>query len=44
VAGIGYTYDWGNPKSERGASEFILIPNTPYEIVAATPTEEYCRR
>ena len=42
--GIGYTYDWGNPEGERGASEFILTPNSPYEIVFATLTEEYCRR
>ncbi|GAB6040475.1 hypothetical protein [Endothiovibrio diazotrophicus] len=41
--GIGYTYDWGNPAGERGASEFILTPNAPYQIIAATPTAEYCK-
>ncbi len=24
--GLGYTYDWGNPESEVGASEFIMVP------------------
>jgi hypothetical protein len=41
--GMGYTYDWGNQKSKFGASEFILTPNTPYEIKKAVKTREYCR-
>jgi hypothetical protein len=41
--GLGYTYDWGNPKSEVGLSEFILSPSSPYTIEQAVPTEEYCR-
>ncbi|MGH8475484.1 MAG: hypothetical protein ACRER2_06895, partial [Methylococcales bacterium] len=40
--GIGYTYDWAGQGSEVGASEFILAPNAPYEIKAATPTMDYC--
>lgn len=42
--GLGYTYDWGNKKSEIGASEFILKPNSHYEIKAVTPTMEYCKQ
>lgn len=40
--GLGYTYDWGNRDGHVGASEFILTPDTPYEIRSATPTAEYC--
>jgi len=41
--GLGYTYNWGNPADEQGASEFILSPGTPYEIAAAMPTMQYCQ-
>lgn len=41
--GLGYTYDWGNPASEVGASEFILAPGSHYAIRDAVPTLEYCR-
>ena len=40
--GLGYTYDWGNPASVKGASEFILNPNTPYEIIQVFSTMDYC--
>ncbi|WP_188857207.1 hypothetical protein [Marinobacterium nitratireducens] len=40
--GLGYTYDWGNPDTEVGASEFILMPGAPYEIKSVTPTAHYC--
>lgn len=40
--GLGYTYDWGNRHSEVGASEFILVPNAPYEIGRVIPTMDYC--
>ena len=40
--GLGYTYDWGNPDSEVGASEYILVPGASYKIKAAVPTMEYC--
>jgi hypothetical protein len=39
--GLGYTYDWG-ARDERGASEFILSPSTPYLIEQAVPTMSYC--
>lgn len=41
--GLGYTYDWGNAAGEQGASEFILSPSAPYEVVAAVPTADYCK-
>jgi hypothetical protein len=41
--GLGYTYNWGDPANEQGASEFILAPGTAYEIARATPTMEYCQ-
>ena len=40
--GLGYTYDWGNPNSDIGASEYILVPSASYEIKRAVPTAEYC--
>ena len=40
--GLGYTFDWGNPFSEQGASEFILMPGATYEISRVVPTYDYC--
>jgi hypothetical protein len=43
--GMGYTYDWGNHESKVGASEFILIPETPYQIKpAVVTTRKYCEQ
>lgn len=41
--GLGYTYDWGNPLTEEGASEFILIPGAHYSIKQTVPTAQYCQ-
>jgi len=41
--GLGYTYDWANPASRVGASEYILSPNSPYQIERVVETAEYCR-
>jgi hypothetical protein len=41
--GLGYTYDWGNPLTEAGASEFIMVPGANYEIERVVPTLDYCR-
>ncbi len=41
--GLGYTYDWGNPLTIEGASEFILRPGSPYRLGGAIPTADYCR-
>lgn len=40
--GMGYTYDWGNPESDVGASEYILVPKARYEIERAVSTADYC--
>ena len=40
--GLGYTYDWGNPVTEVGSSEFIMAPNTAYQIHQVQPTSTYC--
>ena len=40
--GLGYTYDWGNPLTEQGASEFILVPEATYQIERVVGTREYC--
>lgn len=44
--GLGYTYDWAGAgtKNVVGESEFILSPSSPYEIIQAVPTLEYCSR
>lgn len=39
--GLGYTFDWGNPLTEQGASEFILVPGAAYEINRVIPTMDY---
>ncbi len=39
--GLGYTFDWGNPLTEQGASEFILVPGAAYEIKRVIPTMDY---
>lgn len=41
-SGLGYTYDWGNEQSKVGASEFILKPNSPYQIKQVLSTLDYC--
>lgn len=41
--GLGYTYDWGNPQSKVGASEFVLLPGAAYTIERAVPTADYCQ-
>jgi hypothetical protein len=45
--GLGYTYDWGNPRKPHvGASEFLINPepgkSVEVEVVSVTPTQEYC--
>ena len=41
--GLGYTYDWGNPNTPIGASEFLITPKAPYTIATATSTLKYCQ-
>lgn len=40
---LGYTYDWGNPKSEIGLSEFVIRAGAQVRIASVTPTTAYCR-
>ncbi|MBI9092657.1 MAG: hypothetical protein JEZ12_25855 [Desulfobacterium sp.] len=40
---LGYTYDWGNPQSEQGLSEFVIKENSQVVIQAIHPFGNYCR-
>lgn len=40
---LGYTYDWGNPDSEVGLSEFVTWAKTPVTIKQVATTEDYCK-
>ena len=40
---LGYTYDWGNPTSHVGLSEFIITKGSQIEIKSISSTAEYCR-
>jgi hypothetical protein len=39
---LGYTYDWGNPQSEVGLSEFVVRQGATVEIISVSTTAEYC--
>jgi hypothetical protein len=38
---LGYTYDWGNPDSHVGLSEFVLKQNSTVVVNSVTPTLDY---
>ncbi|MCB1160405.1 MAG: hypothetical protein H7A25_15225 [Leptospiraceae bacterium] len=40
---LGYTYDWGNPKTEMGLSEFVIKKGSKVEIASVAKTEDYCK-
>lgn len=40
---LGYTYDWGNPASHVGLSEFVVRPGSTVKIKATPSTAEYCK-
>lgn len=40
---LGYTYDWGNRRSEVGLSEFGVAESAGTVIESVTPTLDYCR-
>lgn len=40
--GLGYTYDWGHPETEIGASEFIVKKGATVLIRYVQPTLNYC--
>ncbi|CAN5786859.1 hypothetical protein BH10CHL1_BH10CHL1_50730 [soil metagenome] len=41
---LGYTYDWGNPQSEVGLSEFVIYANSKIKVEKVYPTAEYCSK
>ncbi len=41
---LGYTYDWGNPSSEVGLSEFVIYANSKIKVEKVYPTAEYCSK
>jgi hypothetical protein len=40
---LGYTYDWGNPRSEIGLSEFVIEEGANVEVASVTTTDSYLR-
>lgn len=40
---LGYTYDWGNPASEIGLSEFVIRTGAPVTIHSVSSTSDYCQ-
>jgi hypothetical protein len=40
---LGYTYDWGDPKSYIGESEFVLPQGGTVTIAFVTPMDAYCQ-
>lgn len=40
---LGYTYDWGNRRSEVGLSEFVAVKDTDAIVESVKPTLDYCR-
>ncbi len=39
--GLGYTYDWGNPISIVGLSEFVIRSGAEIAVASVTPTLDY---
>jgi 5'-nucleotidase len=39
---LGYTYDWGNPASEVGLSEFVVAAGSTVAIESVSALEAYC--
>jgi hypothetical protein len=39
---LGYTYDWGNPNSTVGLSEFVIKEGADIKVFSIASTEEYC--
>lgn len=40
---LGYTYDWGNPASEVGLSEFVINTGATIKVDGVTSTGDYCK-
>lgn len=41
---LGYTYDWGNPASEVGLSEFVVAAGSTVMIEGVSANEAYCAK
>lgn len=39
---LGYTYDWGNPRSEVGASELVIRKGATVRVASVSKTQDYC--
>lgn len=39
--GFGYTYDWGEPSTDIGVSEFTVLPLHPIEVIDNILTEDF---
>jgi len=39
---LGYTYDWGNPTSEVGLSEFVIRTGANIEVKSVQTNDKYC--
>ncbi len=39
---LGYTYDWGNPKTEVGLSEFVIRKGAKVTVRSTWTTDAYC--
>lgn len=39
---LGYTYDWGNPDSEVGLSEFVINQGSIIEVNGSYSLRDYC--
>lgn len=39
--GFGYTYDWGDPSTDVGLSEFTVLPESPVEVIDNISTAEF---
>jgi len=39
---LGYTYDWGNPVTEIGLSEFVIRTGANIEVKSVQTTDKYC--
>jgi hypothetical protein len=40
---LGYTYDWGDPFSQVGVSEFVIRTGASVGVYSTANSEEYCR-
>lgn len=39
---LGYTYDWGDPETDIGASEYLVAQGAPVTLAAISPLDVYC--